>query len=78
MPAPDAAARLDAYVARCIALAPSQADPSGFLMRNAGRVELRLRALALDAPSAAGLEGLDAWSLSEAVEALEAAAARLR
>ena len=78
MPASNAAARLDAYVARCIALAPSQSDPPGFLMRNAGRVELKLQALALDVPSPAGLEGLDAWSLSEAVEALEAAAARLR
>ncbi len=58
---------MEAYVAQCIALAPSQADPSGFLMRNAGRVELRLQALASDGPIPAGLEGLDAWTLSDAL-----------
>ncbi len=76
MPATPADSRLDAYVSRCIALAPLQPDPRAFLMRNAESVEQRLRALAADTPLP-GLEGLTAWALSDAAEALEAEALRL-
>jgi hypothetical protein len=76
MPTISADARLDAYVSRCIALAPLQPDPRAFLLRNAECVEQRLRALAADIPLP-GLEGLTAWALSDAAEALEAEAVRL-
>jgi len=76
MTAPSPDSRLDAYVSRCIALAPLQSDPRAFLMRNAESVEQRLRALDADTPLP-GLEGLSAWALSDAAEALEAEAVRL-
>ncbi len=68
--------RLSGFVSQCIALAPSKPDPSAFLMLNARLVEARLQALAGDRP-VSGIEGLTAWELSDAAEALEAEALRL-
>ncbi len=68
--------RLSGFVSQCIALAPSKPEPSVFLMQNARFVETRLQALAGDRPGP-GIEGLTAWDLSDAAEALEAEALRL-